>query len=116
MTWKNIRLALMGAIAATTFPGASGVAVAKEICLLFCPVDVCEISYSSPAKTCSCKCNTLPSSTLSAFVHQKLDKEPIPLLLREGRDGNITFLPTRPTGGIPANQFRMCARNCPVGM
>jgi hypothetical protein len=98
MAWNATRLILIGIIAATTLPVAASVADAKEICLLYCPVDVCKISYSPSTNTCSCECNTLPSSTLSAFKAQKLDKAPIPVLLTEGRDGNITFLPGRPTG------------------
>jgi hypothetical protein len=79
--------------------GLSTAANAKEICLLYCPVDVCEITYSQNNKSCSCTCKTFPTSTFDAFKERKLDTVSHPLLLKEGRDGNITFLPGRSANG-----------------
>lgn len=103
-TWTGAYLALITMLAVATLPVCSDPAAAKEICLLFCPADVCEISYSTATHTCSCKCNTLPSNTLDAFKKQKLNSTPIPIILKDGPDGNITFLPGRSAGSADVLQ------------
>src|SRR5205085_11932981 len=102
MARNATRLMLIAMFASAILPVAAQRAEAKEICLIYCPVGLCELSYSPAAKACSCTCKTFPSSTFSSFKEQKLDKTPVPILLKEGPDGNVTFLPARPATAADA--------------